>query len=65
MRFACSKVEVETTDGGSSRQGIIFHIIFFLEVNDLVVEEKLSTVATLFGCTDGEEAAEGVAEADL
>ena len=40
--FAYRKVDVEATDGGSSKQEVVCHVITFMEVNDLKVEEELS-----------------------
>ena len=37
------KVDVEATDGGSSKLEIVCLVITFMEVNDLKVEEELST----------------------
>ena len=49
--FAYREVQVQTIEGGSSRQERIGLVVFW-DVNDLKVEEEFSTMATPF-CAEG------------
>ena len=57
------KVEVETADDGSSRRGRTGFIVFFLEVDDLEVEEEWSTLS-LGGRSVDEQLEKGAAESE-